>query len=137
MSVLQTLSDIDHDVSRAIVRLAEARRQPSHPPAELVAFGRRAVIVVTPTSTLERRTGVTLVPFSDGRSLICFDGSMTPARLELMIQDALDERDLPADEQAVYEGIRDVLRLARRSSTIALQQRQIMVLEVDNGPKGT
>lgn len=137
VSVLQTLTDIDHDVSRAIVRLTENNRQPAHPPAELIAFGRRAVIVVNASRTLERKTGVTLVPFSDGRSLICFDGSMTPARLELLIQDALDEGDLQDDELTIYEAIRDTLKEVRRSATVALHQRQIMVLEFESADKRT
>lgn len=131
VSVLQTLSDIDHDVSRAIVRLAEAKQTHTHPPAELISFGRRAVIVVSASRTLERKTGITLVPFSEGRSLISFDGSMTPARLELMIQDALDEGGLQNDELAVYEAVRDILKDVRRSAKVALQQRQIMVLEAE------
>jgi hypothetical protein len=47
----------------------------------LATFGRRAVIVVNPTRTPERRTGVVLVPLTDGRALIAFDESMTVARL--------------------------------------------------------
>jgi hypothetical protein len=135
VSVLQMLSAIDHDVSRAIVHLAGERQRHVHPPAELIAFGRRAVIVVNRATSLERKTGVTLVPFSDGRALICFDGSMTPARLELLVQDALDEGNLIAEDLAVYEGIRDVLKQARRSATVAVQQRQIMVLEIEHSEK--
>ncbi|MGC4081238.1 MAG: hypothetical protein QM736_03750 [Vicinamibacterales bacterium] len=118
-------------LSRAIVRLAqpEVAKRP-HPPAELVSFGRRAVIVVTPTRTLEHRTGVVLVPLSDGRALISFDSSMTPARLELTIQDALDEHDLPDTDSHVFECIRDLLRdVRRRSSEVTLRQQHIMVLE--------
>ena len=59
--VIDTLETIDHDLSRAVVRLAqpEAARRP-HPPAELVSFGRRAVILVNPTKTLEQRTAAAL-----------------------------------------------------------------------------
>lgn len=129
-SVIESLGEVDRDISRAIVRLAQSdeAREP-RPPAELVQFGRRAVIVVTPTRTLEKRTGVVLVPLSDGRALISFDGSMTPAGLELTIQDALDEHDLPADDSRVFESIRDLLRDVRRSSSVRLRQQHIMVLE--------
>ena len=69
--VLALLTGIDRDLSRAVVRVTqpEMARGP-HPPAELVAFGRRGVIVVNPTRTLEEQTGVLLIPLSDGRALI-------------------------------------------------------------------
>ncbi|MGE3957349.1 MAG: hypothetical protein AB7H96_11570 [Vicinamibacterales bacterium] len=127
---IASLGDVDPDLSRAIVRLVEpgaARR--THAPAELIEFGRRAVIVVTPTRTLEQRTGVVLVPLPDGRALISFDESMTPARLELTIQDALDEHDLPDEDSRVFESIRGLLRDARRSAAVTLRRQHIMVLE--------
>ena len=99
--------------------------------AELVSFGKRSVIVVNPTKTLERRTGVVLVPLSDGRALISFDESMTAARLELMIQDALDEHDLPDEDTRIFEAIRDVLRNTRRSPAAVIRQQYIMVIEVE------
>jgi hypothetical protein len=129
--VIDALEAVDSDLSRAVVRLAqpEAAKRP-HPPAELVTFGRRAVIVVNPTKTLEQRTGVVLVPFSDGRALISFDNSMTPARLELLIQDALDDHDLPEEDGRVFESIRDVLKETRRSTKVDVRQKHIMVLEL-------
>ena len=129
-AVIETLEKIDHDLSRAVVRLAEpeAARRP-HPPAELVSFGRRAVILVNPTRTLEQRTGVVLVPFPDGRALICFDASITPARLELLLRDALDEHDLPDEDGQVFESIRDLLKEVRRSTTVNLRQQNILLLE--------
>ena len=57
--VIDALSEIDRDLSRVVVRLAQPQlaRKP-HAPAELATFGRSAVIVVNPTRTLEDRTGV-------------------------------------------------------------------------------
>ncbi len=129
-SVIHALEAIDHDLSRAVVRLAlPGVAQQPHPPAEVVPFGQRAVIVVIPTKTLEQRTGVVLVPTPDGRALISFDDTMTAARLELLIQDALDEHDLPDEDARVFEGIRDALRETRRSAHLELRYQQIMVLE--------
>lgn len=128
--VIAALSTVDQDLSRAVVLVAQrevAKR--AHPAAELAMFGRRAVIVVNPTKTLEQRTGVILVPLTDGRALIAFDESMTPARLELKIQDELDDRALPEEDARIFEGIRDLLKEARRSKSVALQQRNIIVLE--------
>ena len=130
LPVIAALSAIDADLSRAVVRVAQpdpARR--AHRPAELARFGRRAVIVVNPTRTLERRTGVELVPLPDGRALISFDRPTTPAALELLIADALEDPQLPASDRAVFEGIVDILRTARRSSDVLLRQSNIIVLE--------
>lgn len=129
-SVVAALDAVDHDLSRAVVRITqpEVAKRP-HPAAELAAFGRRAVIVVNPSRTLEQRTGVFLVPLSDGRALIAFDESMTVARLELMIRDALEDEKLPEPDAQVFEGIRELLHEARRSKAVALRQRSIIVLE--------
>ena len=134
--VIAALSDVDHDLSRAVVRVAqpEMRKRP-HPPAELATFGRRAVIVVSPTRTLEQRVGVCLVPLSDGRALISFDESQTPARLELAIQDALDDHHLTAEDALIFESIAAILKEARRSPNIKLQQRNIIVLEFDRADR--
>jgi hypothetical protein len=133
-NVIAALDAFDHDLSRAVVRLAQAEmgKQP-HPSAELASFGRHAVIVVNPTRTLEQQTGVMLIPLSDGRALIAFDESMTPARLELTIQDALDDHTLPDEDARIFESIRDLLKDARRSDAIVLRQRSIVVLEHKSG----
>ena len=78
--VLDALAAVDPDLSRAVVRVDPAEHGPApHPPAELAAFGRHAVIVVNPSRTLERRIGVELVPLPDGRALISFDEPRTIA----------------------------------------------------------
>lgn len=130
LHVIEALSAVDTDLSRAVVRIAQpevARRR--YPPAELATFGRRAVIVVTPTRTLQRRTGVDLVPLPDGRALISFERSTTPEALELMIADALEDRQLPAADRAVFEAIVNILKNARRASDVTLRQSNIIVLE--------
>ena len=128
--VLDALLQLDRDLGRAVVRLVHRSLAVGpHPAAELVSFGSRAVIVVTPTKSLEQRTGVLLVPLSDGRALIAFDDSMTTSRLELMVQDALEEDDLPQEDAEVFRGIRTILRDARRTAGVALRLQNIMVLE--------
>jgi len=117
-------------VSRAIVRLAQpllAARP--HEPAELATFGRHSLIVVHPSRTLEKRTGVELLHMPDGRALISFDQPMTIAGLELLIEDALEDKALsPADRQ-VFAAIRTILKSARRSDSVVLLQRTVIVLE--------
>lgn len=85
--------------------------------------------------SLEQRTGVTLVPVSDGRALISFDDTMTTARLELLIEDALDNHDLPQEDARLFEGIRELLREARRSKAVSIRQRNIIVLEYAERPR--
>lgn len=128
--IIAALEAVDRDISRAVVRVAQPRVGTRRlPAAELAAFGRHAVIVVKPTRTLEQRTGVTLVPLSDGRALISFDDSMTTARLELLIEDALDNHDLVTEDARTFKDIRDLLRKARRSKSVAIRQQNIIVLE--------
>jgi hypothetical protein len=129
-TIIDALERVDRDLSRAVVRVTqpEIRKRP-HAAAELATFGSRAVIVVHPTRTLERLIGVMLVPLSDGRALISFDESTTPARLELMIEDALEDRTLPPRDAEILTGIRELLKDARRSASVTLAQRNIIVLE--------
>jgi hypothetical protein len=134
--VLAALSDIDHDLSRAVVRLAQPNvaRQP-HAPAELASFGRNAVIVVNPTRTLEDRTGVLLIPLSDGRALLSFDEPITIARLELSLRDVLEDPTLTEEDGRIFASIADILKAARRSRTVRLCQRNIIVLESSRGER--
>lgn len=128
--IIATLGTIDDDLSRAVVRLAqpEVAKRP-HLPAELAVFGRRAVILVNPTRTLEQRAGVMLVPLSDGRALISFDESTDIAKLELRLQDELEEDGLLPQDQRIFEAVAEILRNARRSPEVTLRRGHIIVLE--------
>jgi hypothetical protein len=128
--VIDALGALDPDLSRAVVRLAqpELAKRP-HAPAELAQYGQRAVIVVNPTRTLEQRAGVSLVPLPDGRALISFERLRTIADLELTIADAIDDHRLSRTDQATFKAIEEILRAARRSKDVTLQQRSIIVLE--------
>jgi hypothetical protein len=129
-AIIAKLSAIHEDLSRAVVGLMQ-RQSPvrTRQAAELLVFGRRAVITIRPTPSLERRTGVQLVPMPDGRALISFDTPQSLAELELTINDALDDRALSRDDRTVYEGISAILKEARRSKTVSLHRRNIIVLE--------
>ena len=128
-ATISTLSAIDADLSRAIVRLTQEQSpRRAHKAAELATYGRHAVIVVRPTPTLKQRTGVDLVPLPDGRALISFDRPTTIEGLELTIADALDDPRLHRADRAVFEAIGDILRTARRSSDVVMLQKTIIVL---------
>jgi hypothetical protein len=135
VDVIDALTAVDADLGRAIVRMAQPRRGRSvtHPPAELATFGRHAVILVNPSRTLEKRTGVELVPLPDGRALMSFADTTTPAGLELKIADALEDPALPRADRLVFEGIAQILKSARRSNEVVLRQRSIIVLEGKSG----
>jgi hypothetical protein len=126
--VIAALADIDSDLSRAVVHVVqpELGKKP-HPSAELATFGRHAVIVVRPSRTLERRTGVVLVPLPDGRALISFEESKTIPELELQLQDLLEDPQLAAPDRSTFEQISGILREARRSSTVVVRRRNIIV----------
>ena len=132
--MLEALATLDPDLGRAIVRLAQpmlAGRP--HPPAELATFGRHSVIVVHPSRSLERRTGVELLHLPDGRALISYDRAKTIAGLELLIDDALEDRGLPAKDREVFGAVAGILKSARRSDNISLLQRHVIVLETRRG----
>jgi len=128
-TVIDALDRVDHDLSRAVVRIAQPQvRKRPHPAVELATFGSRSVIVVKPSQTLER-IGVVLVPLPDGRALISFDESLTASRLELKIEDALEDRALPEKDAEILTAIRELLKDARRSPSVTVAQRNIIVLE--------
>ena len=129
-TVIQRLSNLHEDLSRAVVALTH-RQTPSvgKKPAELLVFGRRAVITIRPTASLEKRAGVQLVPLPDGRALISFERPKSLADLELTISDALEDPTLSGEDRKVYEGINAILKDARQSKTVSLQRRNIVVLE--------
>lgn len=127
--VIKALGSVDLDLSRAIVRVTPAPNAAGPQPAELSRFGRHAVIVINPTRTLAKRTGVELVPLPDGRALISFPHSTTVAELELLLEDALDDRQLSTADKAIFEAVVGILREARRSHDVVLLQRSIVVLE--------
>jgi hypothetical protein len=134
--IIAALESVDSDLSRAVVRIAqgEAAKQP-HSPAQLVSFGRRAVIVINPTKTLEERTGIFLIPMSDGRALISFDESLTIPDLELRVQDALEDRRLSTQDRGIFETIGGLLKTARHDDHIVLYERKIIVLETKRRPR--
>jgi len=129
VETLEALAAVDPDISRAIVSITQPGSRQRRAAAELCAFGRRSIIVVNACRTLERRTGVDLVPLPDGRALISFEDTTSPAALELRIEDALEDPTLTASDRETFEAIYDILKTARRSGDVALLRRNIIVLE--------
>jgi hypothetical protein len=137
LDVIERLHEHDSDLARAIVGLT-ARSRPQRVAASeagLAQFGRRAVIVVSPSPTLRRLPGIELVPLPSGRALISLDRGLTPEAFELRLRDALDAGAAEADSA----GIREVLRVlgdARRAKNVRLEPRTILVLESTRSQRG-
>lgn len=129
-SVIESLTSVDPDLSRAVVGLAAAKTptQKSRP-AQIEVFGRRGVISVRPTESLKRRAGLELIPLPDGRALMSFDGSTSIADVELVLKDALDDKSLEPADRDVFKGVAAILSDARRSSEVALLKRNVIVIE--------
>lgn len=135
-SAVTRLLHLHSDLARAVIGLIDDRVPAANrPPAELVVFGRHAVISVRHTPTLERRIGVQLVPLPDGRALISFDSPRTVAELELSLRDALEDSSLSVEDRAVFDSIGTILRDARRAKHVELQHRSIIVLEGAKRPR--
>lgn len=133
-SVIERLARVNADLSLAVAEVASRHRKTNdRGPADLKVFGRRAVITVTPTKSLESRAGVELIPYSDGRALISFDRPQTIAELELVLHDALEDRALGREDRRVLESIVAILKDARRSRKVSLLRRSIIVLEIGSG----
>ena len=86
----------------------------------------RPITVTLPEHVIQALTALD----SDlGRALISFDQPMTSAGLELLIEDALEDRALPAAERDVFQALGGILKTARRSDQVVLLQRNVIVLE--------
>jgi hypothetical protein len=116
------------DLGRAIVDLFESRPA-SDAPVQLAEFGRGALILVPPASALKRLAGVELIPLSNGRALIALDHPLSPADLELTLNDAATAGALSSRDRAVVENVVSILREARTSGTARLRQRTIVIVE--------
>ena len=136
--VIAALTEVDDDVSRAIVRIAQpliADVVP-HAPAELAKHGNSAVIVIRPVAALERIPGVTLVPLPDGRALISLDDDMTIYEFELKLRDALDDHEHgDRADRSVMASIAEILKSARQTRSVELHQRRIIVLRTNRRPR--
>jgi hypothetical protein len=130
--VMTRLRAIDSDLGRAIVTMAEdraPRRERRVRTAELATYGKQAVIVVLPVRTLKRLSGVQLVPIGNGRALISLDRLRSSADFELQLNDALERNGVQDDERESLQLLSSILRDARRSQSVSVQERTIIVLQ--------
>jgi hypothetical protein len=128
--VIEALRGVDADLSVAVVRIAQSL-VPEAPYArtELVNYGGRSVIIVPRSQVLRERTGVELVPLTDGRALMAFDNRLSIPQLELRIGDALADSTIEGGDRAMFEALAEILKNARRSERVEVRQRNIIVLQ--------
>src|SRR5260221_6784061 len=134
--VLARLGSIDADLGRAIVASVNRKAPPRAripPPAELATFGNHAVILVTPIKALKRLAGVELIPIGQNRALIALEGAHQIPRLELDIRDAIERDGSDPVERRALEALADILREARVSRRLTVQERTIIVLASGRG----
>jgi hypothetical protein len=133
---IATLRAIDRDLGRAIVRVVQPHTpEPPRRPAELVRYGNRAVILVTPTRALKEWTGAELVPQPDGRALLSLDSETSVSEFELRLLDGLSDSALPAEDREIFLAIVEILGHSRRSGRGEVRRRNIIVLHgVDDVP---
>lgn len=129
--VIDRLTTINLDISRAIVQLAETRapRRVLPAPVEVSEYGHGALIVVSPVAALKRLRGVELIPLSDGRALITLETPAALDQLELGLRDAIDDGTPTDSEREALTGVATVLRRARQSPGTTMRTRTIIVVE--------
>ena len=130
--VLAQLASIDADLGRAIVASVDRRVPPRPrrvPPAEVARYGNHAVILVTPIKALKKIAGVELIPIGQNRALISLDGAHQIPRLELDLREAIERRAGDSAGLRALEALSDILRDARLSRSLTVEERTIIVLE--------
>jgi hypothetical protein len=130
--VMVRLSALDSDLGSAIVRLADRsgkRRERAARPAEVATHGNRAVIVVNAAKILKRLPGVQLVPIGNGRALISLKQPHSVAQFELNLRDEEAFGQMNSVERQTLHAVAEILQEARRSSSVTVAERTIIVLE--------
>lgn len=130
--VIATLQSINGDLGGGIVSLLERRRGadlPAPPAAEISRYGNHSVIIVPHLPALSRLPGVELVPIGGGRALISLQPTHSVPQLELAVRDAAEQTRAGSADRQALETVADILRKARLSRGVSLQERTIIVLE--------
>jgi hypothetical protein len=84
---------------------------------------------VPQSAQLGARTGVELVLLSDGRALIAFGETLSVPQIELRLADAIGDPSLGAADRALFVMLGAILRDARRSDSVDLRERSIIVVQ--------
>ena len=118
--VIEILQSIDKDLSRAIVRVVQPLDAPKRVASgQLTTFGDHSAVFLVPhRRSFTEHTGLELVPLADGRAMICFNGELSVADLELRLSDALADPDFPPTDKAMFQELTAILGRARRAEGV-------------------
>lgn len=130
--VIAQLQSLDGDLGGGIVSLLEGKHgsdlKPT-PVAQISRYGTHSVIIVPYLAALKRLPGVELVPIGGGRALISLEKPHSIPELELAVRDAAEQLKSPSSDRDALVAVADILRKARVSRGVSLEERTIIVLE--------
>ena len=120
--VIDLLSTIDADRTKAVAKLADAFFAPSGTPRKAIDYlplpDRKKLILVANSPTLRTLPWLHLVELSPARHLICLDHGIPTEKLELTLVDILESQP-GSPERPFLSELLTALRAPRRSQGIA------------------
>lgn len=136
--VIEILQSIDKDLSRAIVRVVQPLDAPKRVASgQLTTFGDRSAVILVPhRRSFTEHTGLELVPLADGRAMICFDGELSVADLELRLSDVLADPDVAPSDREMFQELIAILGRARRAEGVVLKKRRLILLRPKDPSNG-
>ena len=131
--VIASLRSVDSDLSRAIVRVVQRLGSGAHEPiGQLTTFGDQSTVILVPhDSSLGEQTGLELLPLADGRAMLCVDGQLNVADLELRLADACSDPTLSPRDKDLFHELIAILGSARRDEGVVLKKRRLVLLRAD------
>jgi hypothetical protein len=129
LRVLDILKTVDHDLARAIAKLAEmaGRELRDRKPVEIVELSpRRGLIVVAESAALRKIEGLRLIEIAPGRFLITVQANLSVESLEVQIQDMAEERNGSPEESALLGELLSQIRQQRRRRAVSKEELLII-----------
>lgn len=132
IDTIATLRQIDSDLARAIVAVAEkgssAPEEPTPPPdVDLVQLTSRESLIVVNRQLVVSLAGVAVLPIDERRAFLALQPGQGFADLEVAVQDALDEDRLDPREREALKEMKRQLRQWRRDPAQRFEARSIIV----------
>jgi len=133
--VLRSLASLDGDRARAIVKCVEALVGNDGKKATAVdlveVLPGKSLIVIGPSHALKRVHWLHLAEIAPARYLLVLPTGVPIERLELDIQDILENLDPErADERAMIEKLRNLIGMHRRQKTVT--KAELLFVDTDS-----
>lgn len=121
-STLASLSRIDPDRGRAIVKLAESTLSRERPPVEVVEMAPdTGLLVVSQSQALRRIPFLRLIEVAPGRFLLVLKSGHDFRSLELALQDVLEDLSgSDVEERSLLEDLLEKVRHLRKSERVSM-----------------